>query len=131
MIVCIACIGIESSRKKDLVNSNEDSDENGMSKVVSCFLAIFLGLCAAMLMSIKHMIIRNFKNSGYAGFDQALDSNILEGIIQSFFLIHLLKRSDYDFKWTDLLRSSIAVFGIGMGRILIAIGVAEGIAGPA
>ena len=102
MVLCIACIGIESSRQKDDANIDKESNENEISKVVSGFLGILFGLSAAMLMSTKHIIIRIGRNNGYSGFDQALDSCVLEGIVQSFLLIPLLNRSDYDFKWADL-----------------------------
>lgn len=54
--------------------------ESGRSKIVSGFLAIFLGLVGALLMATKHLVIRYFKG-GYSGFDQALDSAILEGAL--------------------------------------------------
>ena len=132
MVICIICLGIESSNKGDDDENLQESDENGKrSKVVSCFLAILLGLVAAVLMTTKHLIIRLFNKTGYAAFDQAVDSAILEGILTSFLLIPLFKQYSFTFEWTDLAWGSLAGFLMTAGRILIAIAVAEGIAGPA
>ena len=70
MIICIICLGIESSNKKDDedVELEDGEVESGRSKVVSCFLAILLGLVSAVLMSSKHILIRFFKG-GYSAFD--------------------------------------------------------------
>ena len=47
------------------------------------------------------------------------------------FLIPLLKRPDFTLSWTDLAIGTLAGSLMTVGRILIAIAVAEGIAGPA
>ena len=136
MIICIMCLGIESnnqSEDEDIdLEAVDPGEGNGFSKVVNCFLALGLALCGAVLMSTKHFIIRLYsKGGGYSGFDQSLDASILEGTIMCFFLIPLLRNSDFVFTWLDLSRGTLAGIGMTLGRILIAIAVAEGIAGPA
>ena len=54
--------------------------EGGRSKIASGFLAILFGLMGALFMATKHLVIRYYKD-GYSGFDQALDSAILEGAL--------------------------------------------------
>ena len=81
-------------------------------------------------MSSKHMLIRCYKG-GYSAFDQAVDSAILEAVALSCFLFPLLKHPDFTFEWTDLAWGALAGSLMTAGRILIAIAVAEGIAGPA
>lgn len=86
MIICVMCLGIESNNQgenEDIdLEAVEPGEGNGLSKVLNCFLGLLMSLCGAVLMSTKHLIIRLFSKGGtYSGFDQALDSSILEGTI--------------------------------------------------
>ena len=82
-------------------------------------------------MSTKHLFIRKFKNSGYSGFDQGIDSGLLEFLIYCFILIPLSNDPDFTLTWTDLMYGSLAGILVNAGRVLIAVGVAEGLASPA
>ena len=91
-MVCVFCLSWESNSKKGVVVDDEDGI--GRNKVVICFLSILLVLVAAMLMSIKHIVIRIFKGQ-YSGFDQAVDSAILEGAFMGIFLFPLVKTTEF------------------------------------
>ena len=58
-----------------------------------------------------------------------MDSNIFEYLFLSFLLIPLADKFEYTQK--DLLIGSAAGILAALGRVFIAIGVADGIAGPA
>ena len=61
MIMCVICLGIESSNKvEDEVVSVDPEEENGLSKVMNCFLAIVLVLFCAILLSSKSLLIRTY-----------------------------------------------------------------------
>ena len=90
-----------------------------------------MGMFAAVLMSAKHLATKYFKGGGYTPFDQALDASILEGFIMVFLLIPLIEVEKYTPTWIDFAWGSLAGTLIVLGRVFIAIAVAEGIAGPA
>ena len=140
MIICVLCLTIESNNKRSQVASEEEMAQEqaedgevltGTQKAVLCFLAILMGMISAVLMSAKHLATKYFKGDGYTPFDQSLDAAILEGLILSFFLIPLIKFEGYTPTWVDFAWGSLAGTLIVLGRVFIAIAVAEGIAGPA
>ena len=133
MIICIICLGIESNNmRQDDVVAGDPEESNGSSKTIYNFLSIGLALCSAALLSSRSFVIRTFRNnSGYAGFDQSLDAKLLEGIMQCLFMILLIRHPDFTLTWFDFGRGALAGACWALGRILLAIAIAEGIAGPA
>ena len=96
---------------------------------MATFIAIFFGILSAVLTSTKHIFIRKYKNQlGYEGSMQAIDSNIFEYGVTCLLLFPLSKIYDYTFK--DLLIGTAAGFFFAAARVLIAVGVADGMAGP-
>jgi len=137
LLGCALCLALEASSKKDTVAEVDEEvggvevkDSNGLSQKVNAFFAIMFGFLAPVLMSTKHVFIRKFKNQlGYKGFNQAIDSNIVEFALFSLLLIPLSYRFEFTLK--DLVIGGIAGTLASLGRVFIAIGVADGIAGPA
>ena len=106
------------------------TDETGFSQSVSGILAVLCGLAAAIMMSTKHFIIRLY-NKNYTGYDQGIDSSIIEFFIFMFFFFPLLKDPIVDLSYTDMVIGSIAGCLIASSRILLSIGISKGLAGPA
>ena len=73
MMICVLCLSIESNNKKkeELSSTNEEDGEvlDGRQKATLCFLAILLGLLAAVMMSTKHLVTKCSNSGGYAAFD--------------------------------------------------------------
>ena len=135
MFLGIFCLGIDSDNKNEDADADvigiDPEEKNGMSKVMNCFLAVGLTLFCALLLSFKSLIIRKFGGGGYTGFDQAVDSSILEGITYCFFLLPLISQHNFKVTLFELATGSLAAMGFAIGRVLKAISIAEGIAGPA
>ena len=137
LIGCAMCLVFEAGSKKSEVSEVDMEidgeiveDSNGLSERTNAFFAILCGFLGPILMSTKHAFIRKYKNQlGYGGFSQATDSNVIEYLILCFFLIPLASTFDYTFK--DLLIGAVAGILASLGRVFIAIGVADGLAGPA
>ena len=79
-------------------------------------------------MSTKHLFIRMFKTN-YSGVDMGIDSSIIEYALFLFFLSPLSQ--ELAIGWREIGIGCIAGVLICLGRILIAIGVSNGLAGPA
>lgn len=60
-----------------------------------------------------------------------MDAGILELLIYCLFLIPLSQDPTFELTWFDLMIGSLAGILVNAGRILIAIGVSEGLASPA
>ena len=60
-----------------------------------------------------------------------IDSSMLEFLLYMFFFIPLMNDPDLNLTYPDMLVGAIAGCLIAGGRILISIGISNGLAGPA
>jgi drug/metabolite transporter (DMT)-like permease len=74
---------------------------------------------------MKHFVIRYYKGS-YNYFDQPFDSGVLEALTVCIPIIWYR-----EYSWEGMVYGGIAGCLMLLGRIFIAFGIAEGLAGPA
>ena len=135
MILCIVCLSFETSQKGDEDPSETIGDEEydyseGPSKLMSCVYALILASFAPWTMSIKQVIIRWYMKD-YPPLLLSLDSMVLENGVFCIATILLVKGEEFDYTWQVFGIGAAAGIMIGLGRILMAIAVAVGIAAPA
>ena len=126
MLVGIAFIGAAAAGNEDI--DEDELETGGRSRVVNGMLALTIGFCGPCCISFQHFFIRKF-GPQYPGIEQAMDSIAPRMLIFSCFLFQL--RNDMVITWSDILTGSIAGFLMETSRILIAYGIAKGLAGPA
>ena len=93
-------------------------------------LGIICGIGGAIVVSLQAYLIRKFHDQ-YNGIDQALDAAIIEFFVLTLFLIPLSGSTDFNIEAKDMLVGTGVGFLMCMARVLIAIGFAIGLAGPA
>mmetsp|Transcript_19121 Transcript_19121/g.32595 ORF Transcript_19121/g.32595 Transcript_19121/m.32595 type:complete len:148 (-) Transcript_19121:100-543(-) len=78
--------------------------------------------------SLKHYMVRQYKKS-YNYYYLAVDSAILESLTVA--VIYFMYLGDNEFDTGDFFIGGLAGSLMVLGRIFIAVGIAEGVAGPA
>ena len=130
MIACVLCISLAAASKKEEDEDFDSDDTMGLSQGMAGTLAILCGLLSAILMSLKHLLIRLYKKT-FSGVDQGIDSSILEFGLYCLLLIPLSNAEDFTLGWKEIGIGAGAGFLICTGRIFISIGVSIGLAAPA
>jgi hypothetical protein len=95
-------------------------------------MSIICGLCSPLALSLKHIVIRFYKKQ-YAAWDMAIDGLIIEYLLYGILAIYtfLLGSSSFEFSYYNLMIGTLSSLFLIVGKISIAMAVAEGIAGPA
>lgn len=121
-VSCVAYLSIDSANKTEVIEVDGDLDT---TQSVYAFYSIGLSFLVPIGFSIKHFAIRYFKGS-YNYLDQPIDSGILECLTVCIPIIW------YDgYSFFGMLYGGLAGFLMILGRIFMAYGIAEGLAGPA
>ena len=87
-------------------------------------------MIAPCLMSCKHVVIRMYKGS-YDPISQAVDGFLIEYSLLSVITYILVQDNTFDFTFNVFLTGTTAGCFMCVSRILLAIAIAVGIAGPA
>mmetsp|Transcript_11641 Transcript_11641/g.19669 ORF Transcript_11641/g.19669 Transcript_11641/m.19669 type:complete len:130 (+) Transcript_11641:701-1090(+) len=123
---CAALLMVDSASKKGETFTDESGEEQ--SKAAYSFYALGLAFLVPIGFTFKHFVIRKYQKS-YNCYYLPVDSAILESLTCSFFLIFYLDEN-------AITTEQIVLGGLSgclmvLGRIFIAVGIAEGVAGPA
>ena len=89
---------------------------------------MIFGILSPLSLSLKHIFIRKYKNT-YKSWDVSIDGLIFEYQMYIFLAIYYFSYNGL--VWHDLLIGTVGSLFIMSGKILVALAVANGIAGPA
>ena len=134
MVVAVSCViflSLDSANKKDQSVETEEIEEldgYDKSQAVYCFYALGLGFLVPIGFSLKHFCIRKFKGS-YDSWNMPLDSGILEMI--TCCILTIFYQAKVGFTVKDFFIGGISGLLQLNGRIFMALGVSEGLGGPA
>lgn len=123
----LSCVGLLS------INGNSKANtDDGVDRRYYAFISIICGLCSPLALSCKHIIIRFFKK-GYNTWDMALDGLIFEYLLYAILALYtfVLSNIESQFSFYNLMIGFFASCFLIVGKISIAMAVANGIAGPA
>jgi len=125
-ISCALLLMIESTSKKGETFVDESGVEQ--SKEIYAFYCLGLAMLVPVGYSLKHFLVRRFQKS-YNYYYLPIDSSIFENLtLVVFFGIYL---QDNEVSTGDFFLGGLAGSLMVIGRIFIAVGIAEGVAGPA
>ena len=125
MLCCVALLSING-------NSKVTESPEGINQRYYAFISLLYGLCSPLALSIKHIFIRFYKKQ-YNTWDMAIDGLIFEYLIYGILGVYtfLLSDSEIEFSYRNLMIGTFASVFIIIGKISIALAVANGIASVA
>ena len=121
-VSCVVYLSIDSANKSEVIEVDGDS---GTKQSIYAFYSLGLSFLVPIGFSLKHFAIRYFKGS-YNYLDQPIDSGILECLTVC---VPIIWHREYTLN--GMIFGGLAGFFMIVGRIFIAYGIAEGLAGPA
>ena len=126
-VLCAIFLGLDSMSKK----GQTFTDSDGVEQSLALYQLISLGLAFLVPIgfTLKHYVIRKYKGSYNYNF-LPVDSGIIESFTCLVFFIIWLARGEQVTSEQFWMGGLSGTF-IMLGRILIAMGVAEGLGGPA
>uniref|UniRef100_A0A7S3CMZ1 EamA domain-containing protein n=1 Tax=Strombidium rassoulzadegani TaxID=1082188 RepID=A0A7S3CMZ1_9SPIT len=125
-IGCAILLLVDSSRRRGKTFFDESGAEK--STTFYAFLSLGLAFLVPIGFTYKHFVIRKYLDS-YNYYYLAIDCAILESITCSLFLILYMRENQLEMD--QILMGSLSGWLMVLGRIFIAVGIAEGVAGPA
>eukprot|EP00355_Strombidium_rassoulzadegani_P003296 CAMPEP_0168614938 /NCGR_PEP_ID=MMETSP0449_2-20121227/4242_1 /TAXON_ID=1082188 /ORGANISM="Strombidium rassoulzadegani, Strain ras09" /LENGTH=315 /DNA_ID=CAMNT_0008655653 /DNA_START=170 /DNA_END=1117 /DNA_ORIENTATION=- len=125
-ILCGCLLLVDSAGKKGETFIDESGAEQ--SKALYSFYSLGLAFLVPIALSSKHYLIRKYQSS-YNYYFLAIDSAILESLSCSIFFLVFM--ADNEVEIEQLLIGGLTGGLMIIGRIYIAVGIAEGVAGPA
>eukprot|EP00347_Sterkiella_histriomuscorum_P014658 403360042 len=128
MLTMMTCVGFISVSSQQASTDSSLTDQDLQQRQYYGYISILFALLSPLSLSVKHIFIRKFKKQ-YDSWDVSIDGLIFE--YQIYLLIAIYYFSQSQVVWEDLLIGTIGSLFIAVGKISIALAVANGIAGPA